>query len=250
MVSMAREEPLTQVWADLPEGLVGDADCAELLRRLSAHCAGLLGAAAAAVLLADAHHRLRVVADYGDTARLLGPDGPQDACDPYADCYRSGTAETDIALTDPRTAARWPHFTALARERGHVTAHALPMRLRSRTVGVLALFSRTAAPLGEQAAAFARSLADLLAVTAVQHKSLERSHAERSQLQHALSSRVVIEQAKGMLAERWTTSVDEAFTVFRTYARAHRRRLPDLARQVVDGTLDSGLVMEYFLNRR
>ncbi|WP_030017236.1 GAF and ANTAR domain-containing protein [Streptomyces monomycini] len=247
---MAREEPLTQVWADLPEGLVGDVDCGELLSRLCAHCAALFGTDAAAVLLADAHHRLRVVAESGDTARLLGPDGPQDACDPYDDCYRSGTAETDIALSDPRTAARWPHFTALARERGHVTAHALPMRLRSRTVGVLALFSGTAAPLGEQDGAFVRSLADLLAVTAVQCKSLERSHAERTQLQHALSSRVVIEQAKGMLAERWTTTVDEAFTVFRAYARAHRRRLPDLARQVVDGTLDSGLVMEYFLNRR
>ncbi|MFK8849032.1 ANTAR domain-containing protein [Streptomyces sp. Ac-502] len=238
------------MWADLPEGLVGDVDCGELLSRLCAHCAALFGTDAAAVLLADAHHRLRVVAESGDTARLLGPDGPQGPCDPYADCYRSGTAETDIALSDPRTAARWPHFTALARERGHVTAHALPMRLHSRTVGVLALFSGTAAPLGEQDGAFARSLADLLAVTAVQCKSLERSHAERTQLQHALSSRVVIEQAKGMLAERWTTTVDEAFTVVRAYARAHRRRLPDLARQVVDGTLDSGLVMEYFLNRR
>ncbi|MEV5593126.1 ANTAR domain-containing protein [Streptomyces sp. NPDC052496] len=247
---MAREEPLTQVWADLPEELIDEGDCARLLNRLSAHCADLTGADAAAVLLADAHHRLRVVAESGDTARLLGPDGPEDACDPYADCYRSGTAETDIALTDPRTAARWPRFTALARERGHATAHALPMCLRSRTVGVLALFSKAAVPLGERGAAFARSLTDLLAVTAVQLKSLERSQAERAQLQHALSSRVVIEQAKGMLAERWGTSVDEAFTVFRAYARAHRRRLPDLAREAVDGTLDSGLVMEYFLNRR
>ncbi|MFH8348118.1 ANTAR domain-containing protein [Streptomyces sp. NPDC018045] len=247
---MAREEPLSQVWADLPEAFTGEADCAELLGRWSGHCAGLLGAHAAAVLLADAQHRLRVVAEFGDTARLLGPDGPEEPCDPYADCHRAGTAETDIALTDPRTAARWPRFTALARDRGHITAHALPMRLRSRGVGVLALLSGTAAPLGEQGGAFARSLADLLAVIAVQHKSLERSHAERTQLQRALSSRVVIEQAKGMLAARWAMSVDEAFTVFRAYARAHRRRLSDLARQVVDGTLDSGLVMEYFLNRR
>ncbi|OKI09543.1 hypothetical protein A6A06_02365 [Streptomyces sp. CB02923] len=234
----------------MPAGLIGDADCGELLRRAVAHCAGLLGADAAVVLLADAYHRLQVIAEYGDAARLLGPDGAPDAWGPFADCYRSGTGETDIALSDPHTAARWPRFTGLAREQGHLAAHAVPMRLCSQVVGVLALFSGATAPRAERDGVFARSLADLLAVTAVQHRSLERSNIERRQLQRALDSRVVIEQAKGMLAERWGTTVDEAFTVVRAYARAHRRRLPDLARQVVDGTLDSGLVKEYFLNRR
>ncbi|MFD7662228.1 ANTAR domain-containing protein [Streptomyces sp. NPDC059788] len=247
---MARDESPAQTWADLPEGLVGDFDTAELLCGMTVYCADLLGADAAAVLLADAHDELHVVAAAGDTARLPDPAGPQDGRSPCADCYRSGAALTDIALSDPHTAARWPRFTALARGRGYVTAHAVPMSLRSRTVGVLALFSTTSAPLGERDTAFVRSLADLLAVAVIQQRSLERSHVERAQLQHALSSRVVIEQAKGMLAERWATSVDEAFEIFRSYARSHRRRLPDLAREVVEGTLDSGLVKEYFLNRR
>ncbi|KOG54194.1 hypothetical protein ADK76_24540 [Streptomyces griseoflavus] len=247
---MAREERLATARADLPGEAFGDFDTAGLLRRLSAHCAGLAGADAAAVLLADAQDRLHVAAASADTARLLDPAGPDGIRSPYADCHRSGVARTDIALTDPRTTARWPRFTARARERGYLTAHVIPMRLPSRPVGVVVLFCSGTAPLGEQGAAFARSLADLLAVTVAQQRSLERSHVERTQLQNALSSRIVIEQAKGVLAERWGTSVDEAFESLRSYARAHRRRLPDLARQVVDGTLDSGLVEEYFLNRR
>ncbi|WP_167538557.1 ANTAR domain-containing protein [Streptomyces albofaciens] len=247
---MAREECLATARADQPGGAVGDVDTAGLLRRLSAHCADLVGADAAAVLLADAEDRLHVMAASADTARLLEQAGPVDIRSPYADCHRSGVAETDIALTDPRTAARWPRFTALAREHGYLTAHVVPMRLRSRAVGVVVLFCAGTAPLGERGGAFARSLADLLTVTVIQQRGLERGHIERTQLRNALSSRIVIEQAKGILAERWGTSVDEAFENLRSYARAHRRRLPDLARQVVDGTLDSGLVEEYFLNRR
>ncbi|WP_234440650.1 GAF and ANTAR domain-containing protein [Streptomyces rimosus] len=246
---MARDERLATARGDLPGGVVGDFDTVDLLRRLSAHCADLVGADASAVLLADAQDRLHVMAASADTARLLEPAAHGERS-PYDDCYRNGAAETGIVLTDPRTAARWPRFTARARERGYLTAHAVPMRLRSRSVGVVVLFCSGTEPLGEQCEAFARSLADLLAVAVIQQRSLERSHVERTQLQNALSSRIVIEQAKGILAERWGTSVDEAFESFRSYARAHRRRLPDLAREVVDGTLDSGLVEEYFLNRR
>ncbi|MEU2791372.1 GAF and ANTAR domain-containing protein [Streptomyces sp. NPDC007100] len=249
MISMVRELP-AQAQVAVPEGLIGDFDTGELLHRLSAHCAELLGVDTAAVLLADAHGRLRTVATTGGDAGLPPPAEPPDLRSPYADCYRSGAPETDIALLDARTVERWPRFTGRARELGYVTAHALPMRLRSRVIGVLGLLSTTTARLGERDAAFARSLADLAAVTLVQQRSLERSHAESTQLRNALSSRVVIEQAKGMLAERWATTVDEAFEIFRSYARAHRRRLADLARQIVDGTLDSGLVKEYFLNRR
>ncbi|MFH8406604.1 ANTAR domain-containing protein [Streptomyces sp. NPDC018019] len=247
---MAREERLAPAGTDLPGGVVGDFDTAGLLRRLAVQCAGLVGAQAAAVLLADVHGRLHVAVASAGTGRLLDPAGPHGGRTPYADCHRSGTAETGIVLTDPRTAARWPRFTARARECGYAAVHAVPMRLRSRAVGVLVLFGTGTAPLGEQGETFARSLADLLAVTVVQQRGLEQSQAERAQLRNALTSRVVIEQAKGVLAERWGTTVDEAFEILRSYARAHRHRLPALARQVVDGTLDSGLVEEYFLNRR
>lgn len=135
--------------------------------------------------------------------------------------------------------AAWPRFATQARETGYVTTHAIPLRLRNRVVGALNLFQTTPHHLGDDDIALARALADVATIAVLQQRTLEQSHVENSQLQNALTSRILIEQVKGVLAERWNTSVDDAFTAFRSYARARHLRLSDLAAQIIGGDFDT-----------
>ena len=130
-------------------------------------------------------------------------------------------------------------FAARARETGYVATHAIPLRLRSRIVGALNLFQTTPQRLCDDDIALARALADVATIAILQQRTLEQSHVENSQLETALSSRILIEQVKGVLAERWNTSVDDAFAAFRSYARARHLRLSEFATQIISGGFDT-----------
>lgn len=123
-----------------------------------------------------------------------------------------------------------------------MTTHAIPLRLRHRVVGALNLFQTAPNPLGDDDIALAQALADVATIAVLQQRTLEQSHVENSQLQNALTSRILIEQVKGVLAERWNTSVDEAFAAFRAYARARHLRLSDLAARIIIGDFDTGSI--------
>jgi len=109
----------------------------------------------------------------------------------------------------------------------------------------LSLFRTVPEPLAEQDLVLAQALADVATIAILQQRTLAHTEAERDQLQYALNSRIVIEQVKGILAERWQTPIDEAFSVFRAYARAHSRKLSDLARDITDGTQDTDAIRTY-----
>jgi len=123
-----------------------------------------------------------------------------------------------------------------------VSTHAIPLRLRSRVVGALSLFQATPERLGDDDIALAQALADVATIAILQQRTLEQSHVENSQLETALTSRVLIEQVKGVPAERWNTPVDDAFAAFRTYARARHLRLSELAAQIISGAFDSTVI--------
>jgi GAF domain-containing protein len=123
-----------------------------------------------------------------------------------------------------------------------VTTHALPLRLRSRVVGALNLFQHTPEPLGEGNIALAQALADVATIAILQQRTLEQSHVENSQLENALNSRILVEQVKGVLAERWGSSVDDAFASFRAYARSHHLRLSDFAAQIITDGFDTSVI--------
>ncbi|MCD7440555.1 GAF and ANTAR domain-containing protein [Streptomyces lincolnensis] len=241
MIGMARERErrLAEIFVEVADSLVEDFDVIDLLQRLSTRCVELLGVSAAGILLADAHGELQVIAASDEHARLLELFALQHDQGPCVECYRSGTARTNIDLTAPEPTASWPGFAARARETGYVVTHAIPLRLRSRVVGALNLFQTTARRLGDDDIALAQALADVATITILQQRTLEQSHVENSQLENALTSRILVEQVKGVLAERWNTSVDDAFETFRAYARARHLRLSELATRIITGDFDT-----------
>ncbi|QNP75273.1 GAF and ANTAR domain-containing protein [Streptomyces roseirectus] len=242
MIAMARERRLAEIFVEVADSLVEDFDVIDLLQRLSARCVELLDVSAAGILLADVHGELQIIAASDEHTRLLELFALQHDQGPCVECYRSGAARTNIDLTRPEVTADWPRFAARARETGYVATHAVPLRLRNRVVGALNLFQTAPHRLGDDDVALAQALADVATIAILQQRTLERSYVENSQLETALTSRVLIEQVKGVLAERWNTSVDDAFAAFRSYARTRHLRLSDLAAQIVSGTFDTAAI--------
>ncbi|WP_051833694.1 GAF and ANTAR domain-containing protein [Streptomyces sp. NRRL S-646] len=239
MIGMARERRLAEIFVEVADSLVEDFDVIDLLQRLSARCVELLDVSAAGILLADAHGELQIIAASDEHTRLLELFALQHDQGPCVECYRTGAARTNIDLTRREATVGWPRFAARARETGYVSTHAIPLRLRNRVVGALNLFQTTPLRLGDDDIALAQALADVATIAILQQRTLEQSHVENTQLETALTSRVLIEQVKGVLAERWNTSVDDAFAAFRSYARDHHLRLADLATRIISGGFDT-----------
>jgi transcriptional regulator with GAF, ATPase, and Fis domain len=239
---MSREQQVSAVFVQVADSLTDDFDLAEFLGQLCTHCLDLLDVSAAGILLADEEGSPHTVAASDETTHLLELFALQHDEGPCVECYRSGTARLDTDLVDAEATRAWPAFAANARESGFSTSHTFPLRLRERTVGALNLFHTGAQPLGPQDASLAQALADVATIALLQHRALDRQHIEKAQLQRALTSRITIEQAKGILAERWGTDVDSAFAALRVYARSNRSRVSDCARQIIDHTLDIRLI--------
>ncbi len=236
---MGQEQQLSEAFVALADSLVADYDVADLLHRLADHCVTLLDVAAAGLLLADQRGSLQVVAASSETSRVLELLQLQHDQGPCLDCYRTGIA---VTLPDVDLAAdRWPIFVAETRAAGYRSVHALPMRLRDDVIGTLNLFG--SGPLAETDARIGQALADVATIAILQERAIRHQEMLAEQLQHALTSRVVIEQAKGVLAERGNLDMEQAFDRLRRYARNTNARLTDVARGVVDGTLDSRTVL-------
>lgn len=224
---------LSDVFIELADTLVDDFDLIEFLHTLTERCVQLLDVTAAGLLLTDNAGTLQVVAASSERTRLLELFQLQTDQGPCLDCFRTGVP---ISVDDLPTAGRWPRFTAAATDIGFASVHALPMRLRTDIIGALNLFHDAPGALDENRLRVGQSLADIATIGLLQQRAIHRRDAITEQLQTALNSRVLIEQAKGLLAERLQVDVAEAFTLLRTAARTHNRRLSDLAGAIVDGT--------------
>jgi GAF domain-containing protein len=229
----AREKVVVSAFVGLADTLVDDFDVIDLLDRLAGYSVELLAADAAGILLGDAQHRLRVVAstneqsDWMELLQLQADEGP------CVECYRSGSPVSVADLTT--AAARWPRFVAALAERGiYGSVHALPLRLRGEAIGTLNLFHRDPGPLPPADLALGQALADVATIGILAERAISRGEVVNEQLQTALTSRVIIEQAKGVLAERGGLSMDGAFDRLRRYARHHNLRLATVAREVVE----------------
>jgi transcriptional regulator with GAF, ATPase, and Fis domain len=232
-----REQALTEALVEMADTLVADYDVVDLTHRLASHCVDLLPVAAAGLLLIDEHGDLRMLASSNEQARLLELFQLQtDQGGPCLEAFHTGHP---VLVDDLESnGRRWPAFAFEARRQGIRAVHALPLRLRSETVGALSLFSNEVTSLSEDDQRLGQALADVATIGILQQRALARSETVIEQLQGALNSRVTIEQAKGVLAERGGIDVDAAFVLLRDYARDHRMRLSDLARSVgVDRTV-------------
>jgi GAF domain-containing protein len=226
-------ELLSETFVELTDTLVAGFDVIDFLHVLTGRSVQLLDVDAAGLLLADPRGELRVVAASSESARLLELFQLQADQGPCLDCYRAGRP---VTAEDLATAQRWPRFAAAARDAGFNAVQALPMRLREQVIGALNLFRATPGPFDPADVRIGQALADVATISVLSERGMRHSEVLNQQLQTALDSRVVIEQAKGKLAERLGVDMDQAFSLLRDAARSRNLRLSDLAGALVDGT--------------
>jgi GAF domain-containing protein len=224
---------LSDTFVDLADTMVADFDVIDFLHMLTDRSVALLGASAAGVVLADPRGELRVAAASSEEAGLLELFQLQNDQGPCLECFRTGRPVTAADLAG--AAQRWPRFATAAVQAGFRTVEALPMRLRDQVVGALNLFRAEPGAFDPAELRIAQALADVATIGLLHERNVRRREAVAEQLQAALNSRVVIEQAKGKLAERLSIDMDRAFTMLRDYARTTNQHLTDVARNFVTG---------------
>lgn len=232
----SREQLLASTFVSLADTLVADFDVIDFLHTLATRSVELLDVDAAGIMLADPQGGLHVMASSAEEARLLELYELQNNEGPCLDCFRSGRPVARDDLLQMR--ASWPAFTEQLRGLGFHSAQALPLRLREETIGALNLFRLEPGRLSEADLRIGQAMADVATVGLIQERAISAGELLATQLQTALSSRVQLEQAKGVLAQRAGLPMDEAFQVMRAFARGHNHRLSDVAAQIIDGTLD------------
>ena len=232
---MSREEKLSRTLVELADTLVADFDVVELLTLLTDRCVDVLEVDAAGLMLVAPEGDLRVMASSSETMRVLELFELQAQEGPCLDCYRTGqpVVNQDLAVANDR----WPRFAVEALAAGFQTVHSLPMRLRGVVIGALNLFSVGKAELETADIDAAQAMADVATIAILQHRAALEAQILNEQLNYALNSRIVIEQAKGMIAERETLNMEEAFSTLRNHARNHNLRLVDVARDIITAKL-------------
>ncbi len=227
-------ELLADTFVELTDTMVADFDVIDFLHVLTDRSVQLLDVSAAGLLLADPRGELRVVAASSEAARLLELFQIQNDQGPCLDCFRTGEPVEvgDLAGAEQR----WPRFAVAAQQAGFAAVQALPMRLREQVIGALNLFRASPGAFSPADIRVGQAMADVATIGLLHERSMRHSDSLNEQLQTALNSRVVIEQAKGKLAERLGVDMDQAFNLLRDFARARNLRLSNLAQAFIDGS--------------
>jgi transcriptional regulator with GAF, ATPase, and Fis domain len=233
---MAREQRLAEVFVELADTLVDEFDVVDFLQMLTERCVELVDTDAVGLMLNDQRGNLQVVAYTNESARMLELFELQKAEGPCLDCFANGQVIANVDLAESRS--RWPVFTEAALEVGFSYSHALPLRLRRQLLGALNLFTVEPKMLSDDHLAVAQGMADIATIGLLHERALHDQVVLAEQLQTALHSRILIEQAKGVLSARAGISVSEAFSRMRTHARRSGKQLTNVAEDVVAGTLE------------
>lgn len=232
---MARESLLVATLVELADNLVDNYDVIDILTLLSDRCVQTVDVEAAGVMLGLPGGELQFVASSSESMRMLELFQIQANEGPCVDCYADGVPIINHELVDPDD--RWPRFSPRAIAQGFHSVHCLPMRLRGRTIGALNLFRTDVGLLTPADVTVAQGLADVATIAILQHQSSLSARLLNDQLSFALNSRIIIEQAKGMISQSANCDMDQAFGRLRSHARNHNLRLTDVATDVVAGQL-------------
>jgi len=235
---MTRETMLAKAFVELADSLVTDFDVVDLLTVLVDRCVDVLDVGAAGLMLVAPDGELRVVVSSSEALRILELFELQSQEGPCLDCYRTGlpVVNQDLATVD----GRWPRFRTEALRAGFHSVHALPMRLRGQVIGALNLFHIEPGEMRHADVEAAQALADVATIAILSNRAAQEFQVVNEQLTEALNSRILIEQAKGMVAERMGLDMEGSFKVLRNHARNHNLKLHDVAQSVIDGSLTSG----------
>ncbi|HEY4020235.1 MAG TPA: GAF and ANTAR domain-containing protein [Pseudonocardiaceae bacterium] len=235
-----RADALAEAFVGLAYTLVDDYDVIELLHRLTNYCVRLLPIDAAGILLSDQRGELRVVASSTEEARIVQQFAVDSGDGPGVECFQ---ASREVAVADLRDdGQRWPAFAEHAEKVGFRAMNVVPLRLRAQTIGALSIFRVEPGLLTAEDVRIGQGLADMATISILQERALSQRTVLVEQLQFALTSRVIIEQAKGVLAERCRVDMAEAFTMLRKHARNNNLRLADVAKGIVGGTVELSAV--------
>ena len=231
----SREARLVQTFVELADTLVNDFDVVDFLHLLVRRALDGLDAAEAGILLADQGGTLHLMASSNERTRSLELFQLQNEEGPCLDCFHSGEAVTieDLATE----VGRWPRFVPAALDAGFASVHGMPLRLRDERIGAFNVFGAHPGTLTDEQAMVSRAMADIATIGILQHRAIHQAQETVEQLQVALTSRITLEQAKGVLAERAGLAMDDSFERLRTYARRSNRRISDVAQALIEGTL-------------
>lgn len=238
MNDQSREEKLSAAFVALADTLVEDFDVLDLLLTLVEQCADILDTTAGGIMLVDPAGRLQLVASTSEESNLVEIMQLNAGAGPCVDCFTSGAPVT-VGDIDASGSA-WPAFRAEALKQGFRSVHATPMRLRGQVLGTMNLFDTEVGELNQKDIAVAKALADVATIGLLQERNIRQSGVVAEQLQYALNSRIVIEQAKGVLSEHAGLSMTDAFAALRRYARTKNLSLNFVAAEVVERRLDIG----------
>lgn len=236
MAGRSGEATLIHAFVAITDILTGTYDIADLLHTLLLECTKLAAVDAGAIFIIDSSGELQLVASTSEKSGLLQILKIDVGSGPCADCFDSGRVVVvqDLGEDD----GRWPEFRAASLEVGFRSIHAVPLTLRGETIGAMVLFNKNIGTLSVLDASLAQALAAVATLGILHERTVRESSAVTAQLQRALDSRILIEQAKGMLAASTAIGVDDAFAAMRSFARSNNLNIHDVARQVIDQTLD------------
>jgi transcriptional regulator with GAF, ATPase, and Fis domain len=229
------DQRLAHVFVELADTLVDEFDAVDFLSTLVERSIELLDADAAGVILRGARGTLHVVAVSSERVEVLELFEVQNEEGPCLDCLTGGEPVVNVDLVEAQ--ARWPRFTRAAEQLGFTSTHALPLRLRETNLGAMNLFQTRRTPLSSDDLLIGQALADIATIGLLQERAVRESALLAHQLQSALSSRVSIEQAKGVLLAREQMPVESGFELMRSYSRRGRLPMRQVAQRVIDGEL-------------
>ncbi|AMM20177.1 transcriptional regulator [Frondihabitans sp. PAMC 28766] len=230
-----REAELVHTFVTLADSLVAGYDTIDLLQTLVDRSTNLFDAAAAGIVLGPDMTHLEVLVSTSENSRLVGLMQLRAGEGPCVEAISSGRV---VSVENPdEMMDRWPTFAAAADGSGYVAVHAIPMRLRDDTIGSLNLFRLHEGALNEADAIAAQALADVATISILHERVLTDSGVIQEQLQHALDSRVLIEQAKGVIAHTHQLDMDAAYRMIRHHARSAQASLPVIAQGIIDGSV-------------
>jgi hypothetical protein len=232
---------MAQVFVELADTLADAFDVVDFLANFADRCVELLNADAAGLMLTDQRGGLTLLASTVEPARALENLELQVQEGPCVECFSTGHAVTNVDVDEARE--RWPRLAPAVIEAGFGASHALPMRSRGRVIGALNLFTDAEARLSDLDVAVGQAMADVATIGLLHQRNTHEQTLLSAQLQTALQSRIVVEQAKGALAARAGVSVDEAFGRLRGYARRNNLTLTEVASAVVDGATPPALLL-------
>lgn len=230
-MSTVLAERLAKVFVEVADTLISEFDLIAFLQMLTDRTASLVDNATAGLLLADPHGRLRFMAASDETTRFLEIFQADKQDGPCVDAFyhRRPVVNTDLQ----QAAGRWPQFAPHATAAGFRSVHAFPLRLRDEVIGALGVFGTTVGELDATDVQIVQALADIAAISLLQQRSIGRAELLTEQLQGAFNTRIVIEQAKGVIAQLHDVDVDAAYELIRDFSRRTHRHLSDVAYAVV-----------------